>query len=130
MKKLFIAWVCLVTFGALVSVVSLRSQPALALVAPQPMTVSLAWEPSYLTPLQTWSIHGFPTLTPPVTNWPIVLNVAGTKTNADVLVVAPNGAYFFALSVSNIHGRFFFTNLVEIPPFLDLDRPFYPTGVR
>lgn len=129
MKKTTVILVCLLAFFPFEFLVKLRSQPA-PLVAPQPMTASLAWEASYLTSNQTWSIHGFPTLTPPATNWPILMNVPGTKTNADVPVMSISGGYFFALSVSNIHGRFFFTNLVEIPQLQDLNRPFYPVGVR
>src|SRR5256885_15925036 len=115
MKKSTVIWVCMLAFFPFEFLVKLRSQPAPALTAP-PTKVSFDWwyPNGKLTTNggQIFELVASPVDVGPMTNWPVVATFPGNITNGDATVFTADGHYFFAMNISNIYGKVFFSNLV------------------
>lgn len=119
--------------GAKIYVAYSQPAPVPALVAP-PTKVSFdLWYPNgKLTTNggQIFKLYGSPVGVGPVSSWQLATNIPGNQTNVEAYIYTPDGHYFFAMSVSNIWGEVFFSNLVTLPWMGDSNGVLNLRGIR
>ncbi len=90
--------------------------------------VTLAWDNDKPSTNQGFKLYFSANASTPMTNWTVLTNISGLRSNATVRVVP--GAAFFAITATNLWGESSFSNVASTPALPSSDGNLTITGVR